>query len=65
MSLVIQHPAIGILGVIGCFVAIVGTTAVSIVSARSRNAFVFQDQHRTSKAFAGPVTHITGHIVSL
>ena len=41
MSRVIQPPAIGILGVIGCFVAIVDTAAVSIVSAKSRNAFCF------------------------
>ena len=29
------------LGVIGCFVAITGTAAVSIVSAKSRNAYCF------------------------
>ena len=36
--LVIQPLAIGILGVIGCYVAIIGTAAVSITSAKSRNA---------------------------
>ena len=41
MSHVIQPPAIGILGIIGCFVAIVGTAAVSIVTAKSRNAYCF------------------------
>ena len=38
---VIQPPAIGILGVICCFVAIVGTAVVSIVSVNSRNAYCF------------------------
>ena len=41
MSRVIQPHAIGIFGVIGCFVAIVGTAAVSIVSAKSWNAYCF------------------------
>ena len=41
MSRVIQPPAIGILGIIYCFVAIVGTAAVSVVSAKSRNAYCF------------------------
>ena len=41
MSRVIQPPAIGILGVIGCFVAIVGTAAVPTVSAKSQNAYCF------------------------
>ena len=43
ISLVIQPLAIEILGVmlIGCFVAIIGTAAVSIVSAKSRNAYCF------------------------
>ena len=39
--LVIQHLAIGILGVIGCFIAIIGTAAVSVASAKSRNAYCF------------------------
>ena len=38
ISLVIQPLATGIYGVIGCFVAIIGTAAVSIISAKSRNA---------------------------
>ena len=38
---VIQPLAIGILGVIGCFIAIIGTAAVSIASAKSRNAYYF------------------------
>ena len=41
MGRVIQPPAVGILGVIGCFVAIVGKAAVSIVSAKSRNVYCF------------------------
>ena len=41
MSRVIQPPAIGILGVIGSFVAIAGTATVSIVSDKSRNAYCF------------------------
>ena len=41
LNLVIQAPAIGTLGVIGCYVAIVGTAAVSIVSAKSRNVYCF------------------------
>ena len=41
MSLVMQPLAIGIPGVIGYFVAIIGTAAVSIVSAKSRNAYCF------------------------
>ena len=41
ISLVIQPLAIGILGVLGCFVAIIGMAAVSIVSAKSRNAYCF------------------------
>ena len=41
ISLVIQLLAIGILGVIDCFIAIIGTAAVSIVSAKSRNASCF------------------------
>ena len=32
---------IGILGVIGCFVVIIGTAALSIASAKSRNAYCF------------------------
>ena len=66
MSRVIQSPAIGILCVIGCFVAIVGTAAVSIVSAKSRNAYCFSGLAPNHQAFAGRailVTHITGHIV--
>ena len=39
VCLVIQSLAIGKLGVIGCFVAIIGTVAVSIASAKSRNAY--------------------------
>ena len=39
--LMIQPLAIGILGVIGRFVAVIGTAAVSIVSAKSRNAYCF------------------------
>ena len=38
---VIAPPAIGILGVICCFIAIVGTAGVSIVSAKLRNAYYF------------------------
>ena len=60
MSRVIQPHAIGIFGVIGCFVAIVSTTAVSIVSAKSWNAYCFQDKHRTTQAFSGPV-HLWSH----
>ena len=41
MSRVIQPPAIGILGVIGCFVATVDMAAVSIASAKSWNAYCF------------------------
>ena len=41
MSLMIQSPAIGMLGVIACFVAIVGMAAVSVVSAKSRNTYCF------------------------
>ena len=33
--------AIGILGFIGCFVALFGTVAVSIASAKSQNAYCF------------------------
>ena len=43
LSLVIQSLAVGILGVIGFYVAIVGTTAVSIVSAKSQNPYCFSD----------------------
>ena len=39
--LVIHHLANGILGVSGCFVVIIGTAAVSIASAKSRNAYCF------------------------
>ena len=39
--LVIQRPPIGILGIIGCFVAIIDTAAVSTVSAKSGNAYCF------------------------
>ena len=39
--LVIQPLAIGILGVIGCYVVIIGTAALSIASAKSRNAYCF------------------------
>ena len=52
--LVIQPLAIGILVVIGCFVAIIGTAAMSIASAKSRNAYCFLDKHRTTQAFVGP-----------
>ena len=39
--LLIQPIAIGILGVIGCFVAVIGTAAVSVASAKSRNSYCF------------------------
>ena len=39
--LVIQPLAIGILGIIGCFVAIMGMAAMSIASAKSQNAYCF------------------------
>ena len=39
--LVIQPLATGILGVNGCFVAIIGMTAVSTVSAKSLKAYCF------------------------
>ena len=41
ISLVIQPLAVGILGVIGCFVAIIGTAAVSIVSSKTRKRLLF------------------------
>ena len=31
----------GILGITGCFVAIIGTAAVSLTSAKSQNAYCF------------------------
>ena len=61
--------AIEILGVIGCFVAIIGTVAMSIVSAKSRNAYCFSGQAPNHPSvcviITFLVTHITGHIGSL
>ena len=51
--------AIGILGVIGCFVAIIDTAAVSIVSNHG-TLIVLQHKHRTTKAFVGP-SHFRSH----
>ena len=42
------------------FDAIIGTAAVSIVSAKSRNAYCFQDKQRTTQAFVGP-SHFWSH----
>ena len=39
--LLIQPLAIRILGIIGCFIAIIGMAAMSIVSAKSWNAYCF------------------------
>ena len=55
MSCMIQPCAAGILDVIGCFVVIVGTAAMSIVSANHGTLTVFQDKHPTTQAFVGPV----------
>ena len=69
MSHVIQPPAIGILGIIGCFVAIVGTAAVSIVSAKSQNAYCFLGwaPNHPSVCWTSTfvITHITGRGVTI
>ena len=53
----IQPLAIGILG---CFVGIIDKATVSIVSAKSQNAYCFQDKHWTPQAFVGP-SHFWSH----
>ena len=69
MSLVIQSPAVGILGVIACFVAIVGAAAVSIVSDKSRKAYCISGlaPNHPSVCWTSTfvATHITDHIISL
>ena len=62
--LMFQPLAIGILGIIGCFVAIVSTDAVSIGAAKSRNAYCFfRISTQPLKCLLDD--HIFGHIVSL
>ena len=67
-SLMIQPLAIGILRVIGCFVAIIDTATVSIVSSKSRNTYCFSGLALNHPSACWTITflvaHITGQISS-